>query len=99
MKCSRQFLPINPRRLVNRVAILKLVMTSLPPVKCKRTYKSPNKGTAKKSKPSEEVIAWSNSYSAIAPIEVDVEDLSITEDTVVDTAPGTEEVVSTPRHL
>ncbi|GFW97108.1 hypothetical protein TNCV_2697301 [Trichonephila clavipes] len=67
------------------------------PVKCKRTYKSPNKGTAKKSKPSEEVIAWSNSYSAIAPIEVDVEDLSITEDTVVDTAPGTEEVVSTPQ--
>ncbi|GFX52813.1 nucleic-acid-binding protein from transposon X-element [Trichonephila clavipes] len=67
------------------------------PVKCKRTYKSPNKGTAKKSKPSEEVIALSNSYSAIAPIEVDVEDLSITEDNVVDTAPGTEEEVSTPQ--
>ncbi|GFX24347.1 probable RNA-directed DNA polymerase from transposon X-element [Trichonephila clavipes] len=67
------------------------------PVKCKRTFKSPNKGTAKKSKPSEEVIALSNSYSAIAPIEEDAEDLSNTEDTVVDTAPGTEEEVNTPQ--
>ncbi|GFT06635.1 hypothetical protein TNCV_2855571 [Trichonephila clavipes] len=67
------------------------------PVKCKRTYKSPNKGTAKKAKPSEEVIALSNSYAAIAPIKVDVEDLNSNEDNVVDTAPGTEEEVSTPQ--
>ncbi|GFT71506.1 hypothetical protein TNCV_2478991 [Trichonephila clavipes] len=65
------------------------------PVKCKCTFKSPNKGMAKKSKPSEEVIALSNSYSAIAPIEVYVEDLN--EDNVVDTAPGTEEEVSIPQ--
>ncbi|GFU30558.1 hypothetical protein TNCV_3278061 [Trichonephila clavipes] len=38
------------------------------PVKCKRTYKSPNKGTAKKSQPSEEVIALSNSYTLRLPL-------------------------------
>ncbi|GFU36106.1 hypothetical protein TNCV_2343141 [Trichonephila clavipes] len=67
------------------------------PVKCKRTSKSPNKGKAKKAKPSEEVIALSNSFSAIAHLEVDVKDLN--EDNVVDTAPGTEEEDSIPRHL
>ncbi|GFU38889.1 hypothetical protein TNCV_3866041 [Trichonephila clavipes] len=65
------------------------------PVKCKRTSKSPNKGKAKKAKPSEEVIALSNSFSAIAHLEVDVKDLN--EDNVVDTAPGTEEEDSIPQ--
>ncbi|GFV22476.1 hypothetical protein TNCV_687231 [Trichonephila clavipes] len=64
-------------------------------VKCKRTSKSPNKGKAKKAKPSEEVIALSNSFSAIAHLEVDVKDLN--EDNVVDTAPGTEEEDSIPQ--
>ncbi|GFU98261.1 hypothetical protein TNCV_2420281 [Trichonephila clavipes] len=62
---------------------------------CKRTSKSPNKGKAKKAKPSEEVIALSNSFSAIAHLEVDVKDLN--EDNVVDTAPGTEEEDSIPQ--
>ncbi|GFS82044.1 hypothetical protein TNCV_1791081 [Trichonephila clavipes] len=66
-------------------------------IKCKRTSKSPNKGKAKKAKPSEEVIALSNSFSAIAHLEVDVKDLN--EDNVVDTAPGTEEKIASPRHL
>ncbi|GFU98371.1 hypothetical protein TNCV_385171 [Trichonephila clavipes] len=48
-------------------------------------------GTAKKSKPSEEVIALSNFFSEIAPIDENDDDFSISEDTVVDTAPGTEE--------
>ncbi|GFV20638.1 hypothetical protein TNCV_776831 [Trichonephila clavipes] len=88
--------PPTPSKLSSEIEVSNEFTT---PVKCKRTYKSPNKGTAKKSKASEEVIALSNSYSAIAPIEIDAEDLSITEETVVDTAPGTEEEVSTPRHL
>ncbi|GFU07206.1 hypothetical protein TNCV_4946771 [Trichonephila clavipes] len=84
--------PPTPSRSSSEIDVSKEFTT---PVKCKRTFKSPNKGTAKKAKPSEEVIALSNSFSAIAPIEADVTDLN--EDNVVDTAPGTEEEDSTPQ--
>ncbi|GFU20555.1 hypothetical protein TNCV_859561 [Trichonephila clavipes] len=76
---------------------IEIINNFSTPIKCKRTSKSPNKGKAKKSKPSEEVIALSNSFSAIAPIEENDEDFSISEDIVVDTAPSTEEEIKTPQ--
>ncbi|GFU45317.1 hypothetical protein TNCV_4236851 [Trichonephila clavipes] len=93
-KRSRQWLPSNPRRLVDRVVKLMSAMNSLPQSSASALL-SPNKGKAKKAKPSEEVIALSNSFSAIAHLEVDVKDLN--EDNVVDTAPGTEEEDSIPQ--
>ncbi|GFX71417.1 hypothetical protein TNCV_3349111 [Trichonephila clavipes] len=80
-----QATPPTPSRSSSEIDVSNEFTT---PVKCKRTSKSPNKGKAKKAKPSEEVIALSNSFSAIAHLEVDVKDLN--EDNVVDTAPGTE---------
>ncbi|GFS91144.1 hypothetical protein TNCV_2214851 [Trichonephila clavipes] len=65
------------------------VNSSFTPIKCKRTSKSPDKGTAKKSKPNEELIDLSNSFSAIAPAEDNNEDI------IDDTAPSTEEGIKT----
>ncbi|GFS82071.1 hypothetical protein TNCV_4505111 [Trichonephila clavipes] len=52
--------PPTPSRSSSEIEVSNEFTT---PVKCKRTFKSPNKGTAKKAKPSEEVIALSNSFS------------------------------------
>ncbi|GFV12154.1 hypothetical protein TNCV_1536511 [Trichonephila clavipes] len=94
-KRSRQWLPSNPPTPSRSSSEIDVSNEFTTPVKCKRTSKSPNKGKAKKAKPSEEVIALSNSFSAIAHLEVDVKDLN--EDNVVDTAPGTEEEDSIPQ--
>ncbi|GFX03027.1 hypothetical protein TNCV_3261731 [Trichonephila clavipes] len=72
-------------------------MNSLPQSSASALLSRLIKAKPRKQKPSEEVIALSNSFSAIAHLEVDVKDLN--EDNVVDTAPGTEEEDSIPRHL
>ncbi|GFS86942.1 hypothetical protein TNCV_1280111 [Trichonephila clavipes] len=77
-----------------KIVKLMSAMNSLPQ-SCKRTSKSPNKGKAKKAKPSEGSYCLEQLLLCDAHLEVDVKDLN--EDNVVDTAPGTEEEDSIPQ--
>ncbi|GFV93397.1 hypothetical protein TNCV_4540081 [Trichonephila clavipes] len=72
--------PPTPSSLSSEIDVSKEFTT---PVKCKRTFKSPNKGTAKKAA-ERGSYCLEQPFSAIAPTEVDVKDLN--EDNVVDTA-------------
>ncbi|GFU20531.1 hypothetical protein TNCV_4686011 [Trichonephila clavipes] len=60
--------------LVNRAARLKLLITSLPQSSANALPSRLIKRQSQNSKPSEKVIALSNSFSAIAPIEENDED-------------------------